>query len=52
MTKYERLAAIMREAQELVREIKYDVNAFRQRDPAARSNLEILLLYSGLILSP
>lgn len=28
-------------------EIKEDVEAFRQRDPAARSNAEIVLLYSG-----
>jgi serine O-acetyltransferase len=33
---------------ELMREIKYDVNAFRQRDPAATSDAEILLLYSGM----
>ena len=32
---------------ELVREVKYDVNAFRQRDPAATSDAEIMLLYSG-----
>lgn len=28
-------------------EIKEDVAAFRQRDPAAKSNVEIVLLYSG-----
>ena len=28
-------------------EIKYDVQAFRQRDPAAKSDAEIILLYSG-----
>ena len=33
---------------ELVQEIKYDVRAFRQRDPAATSDVEILLLYSGM----
>lgn len=32
---------------ELVDEIKYDVQAFRQRDPAAKSDVEIMLLYSG-----
>ena len=37
-----------RSGRRLLREIEYDVAAFRQRDPAARSNLEILLLYSGL----
>ena len=31
----------------LVREVKYDVQAFRQRDPAAKSDAEIMLLYSG-----
>ncbi len=28
--------------------LKQDIAAVRQRDPAARSNLEVLLLYSGL----
>lgn len=28
--------------------IKYDINAIKERDPAARSSAEILLLYSGL----
>ena len=32
---------------QVVREIKYDVQAFRQRDPAATSDAEIVLLYSG-----
>ena len=32
----------------LVREVKYDVQAFRERDPAAKSDAEILLLYSGM----
>ncbi|MBQ9777816.1 MAG: serine O-acetyltransferase [Clostridia bacterium] len=31
----------------LGREIRYDVAAFRQRDPAAHSDAEIMLLYSG-----
>ena len=31
----------------LAREIKYDVQAFRRRDPAAKSDVEIMLLYSG-----
>jgi len=31
----------------LIREVKYDVQAFRQRDPAATSDAEIMLLYSG-----
>ncbi|MBE6631057.1 MAG: serine O-acetyltransferase [Ruminococcaceae bacterium] len=32
----------------LWREVKYDVQAFRERDPAAKSDAEILLLYSGM----
>ena len=32
---------------DLMREVKYDVKAFRQRDPAAKSDAEIVLLYSG-----
>ena len=32
---------------DFVREVKYDINAFRQRDPAAKSDAEIMLLYSG-----
>ena len=31
-----------------VKSVKYDVAAFRDRDPAAQSDLEVLLLYSGL----
>ena len=39
---------LKRRTRDLVGEIRYDVEAFRQRDPAARSNAEILLLYSGM----
>ena len=39
---------LQRSTRDLVREIRYDVAAFRQRDPAAQSDAEILLLYSGL----
>lgn len=35
-------------AQNLLREIKEDIAVIRERDPAARSDLEVLLLYSGL----
>ena len=28
--------------------IKYDLNAIRDRDPAARSDMEVLLLYPGM----
>ncbi|MBQ7383587.1 MAG: serine O-acetyltransferase [Clostridia bacterium] len=33
--------------QKTMEEIKYDVKAIRERDPAARSNAEVVLLYSG-----
>ena len=39
---------LYRNTRDLVKEIRYDVEAFRQRDPAATSDAEILLLYSGL----
>ncbi len=39
---------IYRGGRDLLKEIRYDVEAFRQRDPAATSDAEILLLYSGL----
>jgi len=31
-----------------VQTVKYDVKAVRERDPAARSDAEVLLLYSGM----
>ena len=31
-----------------VQSVKYDVHAIRERDPAAKSDLEVLLLYSGM----
>ncbi|MBR0450221.1 MAG: serine O-acetyltransferase [Clostridia bacterium] len=37
-----------RGARALCRSVREDVNAVRERDPAARSNLEVLLLYSGV----
>ena len=37
-----------RKGKKLLGEVRYDIEAFRQRDPAARSDLEVLLLYSGL----
>ena len=39
---------LCRRGHALAREVQYDIAAFRQRDPAARSDLEVLLLYSGL----
>lgn len=38
----------IRGARKLVGEVKEDVAAVRERDPAARSNAEVLLLYSGV----
>ncbi len=37
-----------RGGRDLALEVRYDIEAFRQRDPAATSSAEILLLYSGL----
>ena len=37
-----------RAVKKAVKSVKYDVAAFRDRDPAASSDLEVLLLYSGL----
>ena len=39
---------LRRKGKQLLTEVRYDIEAFRQRDPAARSDLEVLLLYSGL----
>ncbi len=36
-----------RAARRLAKEVRYDINAFRRRDPAAHSDLEVALLYSG-----
>ena len=36
-----------RNGRRLMEEIRYDIAAFRQRDPAAHSDLEVALLYSG-----
>ncbi len=39
---------IGRKVKKAIGDIKYDINAIKERDPAASSDLEILLLYSGL----
>lgn len=39
---------LRRRTRDLIGEVRYDIAAFRQRDPAAKSDLEVLLLYSGL----
>lgn len=38
---------LYRGGRDFIDDVCYDVSAFRQRDPAATSNAEILLLYSG-----
>ena len=38
----------VRIASDIKKEIKDDISAIRQRDPAAKSDVEVLLLYSGL----
>ena len=39
---------LYRSGRDFAKEVRYDIAAFRQRDPAARSDLEVLMLYSGL----
>lgn len=38
---------IAKKVKKTVKDIRYDVDAIRDRDPAATSNLEVMLLYSG-----
>ncbi len=42
-----KLSGIKSEAKELIELARYDVKAIRDRDPAARSDAEVVLLYSG-----
>ena len=42
-----KLTSAKRETKELIELARYDVKAIRERDPAARSNAEVVLLYSG-----
>ena len=42
------IKSAIRGAKTLIKSIREDVNAVRERDPAARSNLEVLCLYSGV----
>ena len=42
------LGRAKRAVKRAVKSVKYDVAAFRDRDPVASSDLEVLLLYSGL----
>lgn len=41
------LGRIGRKVKKVVKDIKYDVSAIRDRDPAATSDLEVMMLYSG-----
>lgn len=41
-------AEIIEGGDRLFKRLRYDINAIKQRDPAARNSLEVLLLYSGL----
>ena len=43
-----KVIAIKKGIKEFADDVKYDVAAVRDRDPAARSNAEVLLLYSGV----
>ena len=42
-----KLSSAKAETKELIELARYDVKAIRDRDPAARSNAEVILLYSG-----
>ncbi len=42
------IGKVGKKVKKAVADIKYDINAIKDRDPAATSDLEILLLYSGL----
>ncbi len=41
------LGKVKKKAQKVMRDMQYDVAAIRDRDPAATSDLEVMLLYSG-----
>ncbi len=43
-----KLATVKVSVAEMVNTVKYDVQAVKDRDPAARSSMEVLLLYSGM----
>ncbi len=44
----EKVAVAEKKGTEAIEMIKYDIKAVRERDPAARNDLEVLLLYSGV----
>lgn len=41
------LTKVAKKVKKVVKDIRYDVSAIRDRDPAATSDLEVMLLYSG-----
>ena len=41
------LSKVKKKAEKVVRDLRYDIAAIRDRDPAATSDLEVMLLYSG-----
>lgn len=43
-----KIKKIGKAATDMVESVKYDVKAVRERDPAAKSDLEVLFLYSGV----
>lgn len=47
LVKSEQRIPALRSLDSMLNEIRDDVAAFRQRDPAAKSDIEIILLYSG-----
>ena len=44
----DKLNSVKTELDEIKRSVLYDVHAFRERDPAAQSDAEVLLLYPGM----
>ena len=43
-----KISQVKNSTEEFIDLVKYDVKAIRERDPAARSDAEVLLLYSGI----
>ena len=46
------LASVLKKYQKLIKktyeDVRYDIRSIRERDPAAKSDVEVLLLYSGV----
>ena len=43
-----KLSELGNATKDIINDVKYDVNAVKERDPAARNSAEVLLLYSGV----